>query len=442
MDYPEYRLKERDRSWTAPDLPVPPLGDTTKQLDARWDELKEQRERVVAEIDGRREEWVELLRELVAIPSVNPSEEGERPLADHVAERMRGLGMTVRQLETEPNRVSNLGRLAGTGTPGSLNRNLLYYAHLDTVPVGDESTWEHPPFSGTVTDGRMYGRGTKDCKLGMAAALGSTQVLKDLGIELRGELLMVTPGDEEAGGHLGIASMIDAGWLEGVQAAVYGEGQPDQLTIGARGGIQFRVVVHGRTTHSARKNLGINAILRAGLVAQAIDELTFDDFQPHDTVPGHPTASVNLISGGVKMNVVPDRCELDVDLRFPPNYDEERALAYVRQGIEAMAAAKGIDDLVFEIVPLSLMRPYAVDPNQPVVQALSRCVEASTGNVPKPIGMVASSDARWIYLDGRIPIVNFSHGNASGHQPNEYVDVQAIVDNVKSYALLTLLLLA
>lgn len=235
--------------------------------------------------------------------------------------------------------------------------------------------------------------------------------------------------------------MIDAGWLDGVEAAVYGEGQPDQLTIGARGGIQFRVIVHGRTTHSARKDLGVNAILRAGLVAHAIDALTFDDFQPHDVVPGRPTASVNLVSGGVKMNVVPDRCELDVDLRFPPNYDETRALTCVRDGIEAMAKAKGIDDLKFEIVPLSVMRPYAVDATQPIVQALSRCVEASTGATPKHIGMVASSDARWIYLDGQIPVVNFSHGNASGHQPNEYVDLQAIVDNVKSYALLTLLLL-
>lgn len=442
MEYPDYRLKERHRSWDEPDLPVPPIAETTSRLDARWAELSEERERVCAEIDRRREDWVELLRELVAIPSVNPSEEGERALADHVADRMRGLGMTVRQLETEPNRVSNLGRLEGSGKAGSINKNLLYYAHLDTVPVGDESTWTHPPFSGTVVDGRMYGRGTKDCKLGMAAALGSTHLLKELGIELRGDLLITTPADEEAGGHLGIAEMVDAGWLQGVEAAVYGEGQPDQLTIGARGGIQFRVVVHGRTTHSARKELGVNAILRAGLVAQAIDELTFDDFAPHHIVPGTPVASVNLVSGGVKMNVVPDRCHLDVDLRFPPNYDEERALAYVRQGIERMAKKREITDLEFEIVPLSVMRPYSVDPHQPVVQALSRCVETSTGTAPTPIGMVASSDARWIYLDGRIPIVNFSHGNHSGHQPNEYVDVQAIVDNVKSYALLSLLLLA
>ena len=70
------------------------------------------------------------------------------------------------------------------------------------------------------------------------------------------------------------------------------------------------------------------------------------------------------------------------------------------------------------------------------------CVEQVTGHKPQPIGMPASSDARWIYLDGKIPIVNFSHGNESGHLPNEYVDLQAITDNVKSYALLALMLLA
>jgi acetylornithine deacetylase/succinyl-diaminopimelate desuccinylase family protein len=441
MTAAEFRLMERDRSWELPELTVPPVEQTQERIAHRWEETAAERREVIAEIDRRADEWVALLQELVRIPSVNPSAEGERALASAVATQMSDLGMTVRQMEPQPTRVSNYATLTGTHSRPSLSENLLYYGHLDTVPVGLESNWKYPPFSATVADGRMWGRGTKDCKLGIAAALASTRVLRDLGIELVGDLMITTPADEETGGHLGIARMIDAGWLDGVKACVYGEGYPERLTIGARGGVQFRVVVKGKSSHTARKEQGINAILRSLRVATTIDGLTFDDFVPHDVVPGRPTASVNLISGGFKINVVPDRCEVEVDLRFPPGYSDSRALAAVESALEGLRSEDGLADLVYEIEAMSVMRPYAVDPAQPVAQALARCVAESTGKQPTMVGMPASSDARWIYLDGRVPVVNFSHGNESGHQPNEYVDLAAIVGNVKSYALMTLLML-
>lgn len=435
------RLVERDRSWDPPALDIPPLEATRELVDRRWAETERVRKDLLAEIRRRSEEWTELLAELVRTPSTNPSPEGEVAVADLVASKMRDLGMTVRQLEPVPTRKSNLGVLRGTGSHPTVTRNLLYYGHLDTVPVGLESNWVYPPFSATVADGRLWGRGTKDCKLGVAAALASTQVLQDLGVELAGDLMIVTPGDEETGGHLGIKEIIDAGWLEGVEAAVYGEGMPDRLTIGARGGLQVRIVVKGRSSHTARKQMGRNAILDALRVAEAVDRLTFDDFEPHPLVPGRPSASVNLIRGGFKINVVPDRCELEVDLRFPPNYTDDLALKAITTRLESLRDQPGMGELSYELEPMSVMRPYAVDPDLPLTRMLERCVTETTGSAPQLVGMPASSDARWIFLDGRIPVVNFSHGNESGHQPNEYVDLQAITDNVASYALLTLMLL-
>lgn len=436
-----FRLSEQQRAWSDPGLPVPDPVATRQQLRQRWEALTDERRRICAAIDERRDEYTELLRDLVRIPSVNPSPEGERPLAMFVAEKMRALGMEVRQMEPQPTRVSNLGRLQGSGGKSQV-ANLLYYAHLDTVPAGDESTWRFPPFSATISDGRIYGRGAKDCKLGMAAALAAAAAIGSAGIPLAGDVLIVTPADEETGGHLGIAAMLDAGWLKGIEACIYGEGVPERLTIGANGGVQFRVTTHGRSAHTAWKQLGTNAILHAAAVAQAIDQTTFPDCEPHPIVPGQPVASVNLISGGFKLNVVPDRCDLDVDLRFPPGYTAEKALDRIRAAIDNLRADERYASLHTEIEVLSLMRPYAASPEQPVVQALGMCVEDITGKTPAAVGMPASSDARWLYLDGHIPLVNYSFGNDSGHLPNEYADIEGYIQNIKIYALASLLLLA
>lgn len=437
----ELGLEELERSWDVPRFPAPPPAETEARLDRRWAETTQLREKISAEVDRRAGEWHELLADLVRIPSVNPSEAGERAMADRVAEHMTALGMSVRQHEPVPNRVSNLATLTGTHSREPMLPNLLYYGHLDTVPPGTAENWTYPPFSATIADGRMWGRGTKDCKLGIVSALAATRVLQDLGIELAGDFLMVTPADEEAGGHRGIASMIDAGWLEGVAACIYGEGQPNRVTVGAHGNFQFKVVVKGKSSHTARKHLGTNAILRALDVARAIDTIAFDDFVPHDVVPGMPTASVNLISGGYKINVVPDRCELHVDLRYPPNYTPAMAEATVRASLDGLRKRPELHDLDYDLETMSLARPYYIPPGHPLALAMARCARETTGSDPVIEGNVASSDARWICLDAEIPVVSFAHGNQSGHQPNEYVDLDAIVANVKSYALLTLLML-
>jgi acetylornithine deacetylase/succinyl-diaminopimelate desuccinylase-like protein len=355
--------------------------------------------------------------------------------------------MEVRQLETTPNDVSDLGKLAGSN-PAAARANggigsLLFYAHLDTVPAGDERNWRFPPFSATVAeDGHMYGRGVKDCKLGMASALAAASALRDAGITLSGDLFIVTPCDEETGGHLGIASMIDAGWLDGIEACIFGEGMPEQLTIGAKGGIELRVTVRGKSAHTSRKDMGVNAILQAAAVVQAIEAIRFDDCTEHPVVPGGPIASVNLISGDFKLNVVPDTCTLDVGLRFPPSYTADQVLAHVQRTIDDLRAQPEHRDLDVEISILAVMRPYAMDPNQPVVQALGMAVESVTGKAPAARGMVASSDACWIYLDAHIPTVNFSFGNESAHLPNEWVDVEGYIANSKASALTNLLLSA
>jgi succinyl-diaminopimelate desuccinylase len=434
MDEQQARLIELDREWTRQVPPIPPAAETEAAIAARLAEVDEARRAVFAVIDQQREQTIELLREMVRIPSVNPSDGFEQEMAAYSARAMRELGMAVEEVETAPRRGSALGKLRFADGP-----SLLFYAHIDTVPVGDPSEWTYPPFAATIADGRIWGRGAKDCKLGLAAALQAIRALRDTGAPVRGEAQIAAVADEEMGGHLGIAQLIDRGMIH-ADYAIYGEGYPNRVTIGHKGWVNLKLTTRGRTSHTAAKSRGVNAILSMCRLAPIIEELSFPGWEPHPVVASPPVASVNVIQGGFKVNVVPDRCAITVDVRYPPGMTHETVLGRVQ---EVLAEARARDPAIGEVdVELTnLARPSFVQPDEPLVRWMSRAVQAVTGVDPRPEGMEATSDSRWILLDARVPIVNFSMGNDSGHRPNEWCGVEDLIQNVKIYALMCLLLL-
>ena len=130
---------EPGRVWDRPIPPIPPLEQTEGEIEQRLQAIAPQRKQVFAAIDGMRDEIVVCLQQLVRIPSINPGdnpgpdERYEQELAEYVAGELRGLGMQVQTIEPAPRRTSVLGRLPGERS----DRSLLFYAHLDTVPLGD-----------------------------------------------------------------------------------------------------------------------------------------------------------------------------------------------------------------------------------------------------------------------------------------------------------------
>jgi len=431
------KLLERGMNTSSPDTHIPRPELTKKEIKNKLAQISDLKERVFKDVEKHFDFYLEMFQSMIRIPSVNPSKEGEKKLAHFVLKIMKKLNMEVTQIEPEKNRVSNLATLKGENGI----KTLLFNSHLDTVPIGDIEDWQYPPFDAVIADNRIWGRGSKDCKLGIASSLAALESIQRSGIKLKNNYMITTTADEETGGHLGIHQFIKQGLIK-ADWCIYGEGDRKTITTGARGACQLEITVKGESAHTGKKSLGRNAIKDMAVVIQAIDSLSFPDCEPHPNVPGNPVASVNMIQGGIKENIIPNKCKIVVDSRFPPNYDSQKVLATVERTLNQIRASNPYNGgIQVEAKPLLIIRPYSVNNQEPIVLYLSEAIKEVLHFKPEAKGMFASSDARWIYLDAQIPTVNYSLGNDSGHRANEYVRIQDYKDNIKIYALLALMLL-
>ena len=209
-----------------------------------------------AQVDAARNEIIELEQALVRIPSVNtgvmPTGD-ETPVCEYVRDWLAQDGIEAEILEATPGRGNLIARVEGrSGKPG-----LMFMSHTDVVPVEDEEKWRFPPFSATVADDRIYGRGASDCKGLLTAQMMAIRLLRRNGIELEDTLILASGADEEHGGRYGF------GWLaehhpDKIMAPVAvneGGGTPIEaaggltytLGIGEKGRLQIEIDVKGST---------------------------------------------------------------------------------------------------------------------------------------------------------------------------------------------------
>lgn len=253
----------------------------------------------------------EELAALVAFPSVS-----SRPmdaLADHVAQRCVDLGMTVERVEHAPGKVNLIATAGPAGTDG-----LVLSGHMDVVPT-ENQPWSSDPFMLTERDGRLYGRGAADMKGFFASTFAA---LDQINLRaLRRELMLVWTADEEIG-CMGSAAVVDA--LRGrpvPTACLIGEPTGFCCFRMHPGHVHVFVEVRGAAAHSSRPELGANAIVTAAQVIATID--TFSQqlrAEVADLPMPAPWVVLNVakVSGGAAVNIVPDRCTIELGYRPLP----------------------------------------------------------------------------------------------------------------------------
>jgi len=378
------------------------------------------------------EDVAKLTGELIRIPSENPPGE-EEAVADFVAEYLRELGLSVEYYECLPKRPNVIGRLKGsTGGP-----KLMFNGHLDVVPVADPTRWSFKPFSGAVKDGRILGRGATDMKGGLAAMLSATRVLVEQNVPLQGELLITGVMDEESYG-LGATSLVDAGTR--ADMAVIGEPTDLAIMIAQKGILWLEITTRGVSGHASQMGSSggpVNAIYKMGKVLSALEEHLDALKQRKDELLGSASVSVGTISGGVKINVVPDACTVEVDRRIIPGEEAEKAKTEIDDLLRSLAASD--PDLRAETKVLFHREPAHIPESAGIVGICQRAVKAVTGAEGRVGGFTASTDMNILMNRGGIPTVILGPGRLQqAHGTDEFVESSQVLAAAKIYTKIAL----
>ena len=385
-------------------------------------------------IERLRNDIIKYTQSMVQIPSENPPG-NETEISEYVSGVLASIGFDVEQVESKPNRVNTLGILKGTGT----GKALLWNGHYDTVPVGNLDYWKEDPFGGVVKDGKIYGRGTGDMKGAIASAMVAAKALDRLDIRLKGDLRFHAVADEEFFGRYGTKYLCEKGYVKCVDAAIVGEASTRDNKILARPAVRGRTLVNihvkGRSAHSSRPDMGVNAVLKMSKVLLAIDETQFS-FPKHKLLPDPTMAPGTTIRGGTKDNIIPEDCEAICDVRTVPGMDPEQVLTDIRNVVEYLKRTDPDLDVRVES-PLS-KPPSEIPVEHPLYKSAAKATEQVMGYQLEPLGASGSNDTSYLTNLAEVPAMAFGPGGGNAHAPDEWADIETLVSFAKIYGLMIL----
>ncbi|HYI18110.1 MAG TPA: M20/M25/M40 family metallo-hydrolase [Solirubrobacteraceae bacterium] len=403
--------------------------------------LDELERRVADAVAAREDELVALLQRLVAFDSVESGGQFAA-LQGFLAEELGGRGARIELAEPDPALVAGhayvpegfdfagqpqlVARFGGTGG----GRTLLLCGHVDVVSADPRDAWTTDPFGGEHRDGLVHGRGSCDMKGGVAAMAFAALVLADLGIRLRGDLVVNTVSEEETTGAGGLVSARTIA----ADAAIVPEPSSLAVWIACRGSLLCTIDVEGRGGHAGlplrHPDLGgaVSAIDKSVLLLDALRRLN----EEWALRPRHPhlspaNAVVTAIHGGEWIVSYPARCRIEVHFEYLPG--QEGVQAEVEDWLARAAAA---DPWLREHPPvvtwlLGGVPPSEIAPDEAIVETLLGA-ERDLGRTPLLSGMENWSDAATLVVEAGIPSVNYGPGDITrAHTADEHVPVPELV---------------
>lgn len=384
----------------------------------------------------------DLARDLVRFPSVTGE---ETPAQQYLAGRWRDWGLSVDLWIPERDEVASHPAFCDDSRPieranvvaqwGEGNSNeaaLILNGHMDVVPIGDRSQWDHDPFEGILHKNVLYGRGSCDMKGGLAAQSFAVRSAQKLGVTPKRPVLLQSVIGEETGG-LGTLATILRGYR--ADAAVIAEPTSLAMCPVASGALSFRLRIPGRSTHGALRRAGVSAIDKFWIVWQALGEFEAERHRSfkHPAFQADPLAapiSIGKLEAGEWPSTVPDDASVEGRFGIFPGEDAVQA----RTQFEDAVRTASNEDEWLKHHPVHVewfegqFEPGETDPSASILEELAESHYAITQEEIRSHGVPYGSDLRLFTRYANTPALLYGPGNVHlAHSANECVPLDEIV---------------
>ena len=398
-------------------------------------------ERLRWRIEGYRNAMVDFQRDLTAINALGPGSggDGEWHRAGFIRDVLAGMGLGhANQIDALDSRAYGGRRPNLVLTREGLQSSPVVWvmAHMDTVPPGDESLWDTPPFEMVERDGRIYGRGVEDNQQGLTAMIFALRAVLEEGVLPTSEVGLLFVADEENGNAYGLLHVLKAApELFGPQDLVvvpdFGSPAGDLLEIAEKSVLQVRFTVRGKQAHASMPDAGVNAHRAAAHLTVRLDGALHEAFPQSDTMFDPPTSTFEPTRRDANVpnvNTIPGVDRFWFDCRILPSVSLDGVKSRINEVAGEIAEEWGVEVDVAYTGEHPAAPPTAA--NAPVVLAVADAVRQVRGVEPKTIGIGGGTVAAEFRRRG-IAAVAWSTCDGVAHQPNEY----AIIDNMVADAL-------
>jgi len=359
---------------------------------------------------------------------------------------------------SDPKKPNIVARVKGKG-----KKKVIWVGHLDVVPEGKPENWTYPPYSGTIADGCVWGRGSSDMKGACAAAMVSARIINEMK-DVPNTVEFWFTADEEIGGGAGARWLAETGRFKG-DVCVIGDGngggpEAPSIDLGCKGGAGVKLIARGQTAHGSQPYLGDNAIkkLIAGIPwVEKINDFPLDfpdalkpaledsieffktaqDLTPdQEKLMAHnyytPSVTCNIINGGVKTNVIPDYAEAQFDIRLTPGSHPLRVVKRIKELVNE-SGIKGLEVEHRDYKPKDTAG-FSETSDTSFAKQLRDVIHKTTG---KPVNMkilTGGTDGISTSKIAGIPSLGYGASlTGQAHQPDEHVTIENLVLGVKIY---------
>ncbi|WP_433260982.1 M20 family metallopeptidase [Actinosynnema sp. CS-041913] len=392
--------------------------------------------RVVDVVDEHADRLVSFLRDFLRIPSVWGDARALTTAAEYLAAPLRDAGLDVELPYSGTDGMPNVLARWGDGTAEPARDALILNGHMEVYPPSE--SWQRDPFGGDIEDGRVYGVGVADMKAGTAAMTMATVLLAEAGLRPPRDVVVLAVPNHFEGGEGTRQALRD-----GLRAEYAINCEPSDLHVltGQRGIAYVTVTVTGRAAHTTALDIGVNAVERAAKVIGEVLAMPITDSAGR-ALPDVKVCNPARITGGVAHNLVPERCEITFDFRFPAAQTQGDVLRDVRA-----AVSRALDRLAEFPVDVTLeatcvrnpRSSLAMSPDERIVLDVAAAHRRVTGE-PARFDVHKAWPDTPIFWEAGIKAVTYGPGSMDCYWDDESVPVADYLTAVKTYALAALTL--